>query len=61
MEYDNFTFEKFEKAFKSVKHNKADRHDDIDSNVNIATERDHAILNLTDDIRTSFEKGQCTL
>ena len=27
------TFETFEKAFKSVKHNKAARHDDIDSNV----------------------------
>ena len=33
MEYRNLTFEEFEKAFKSVKHNKAAGHDDIDSNV----------------------------
>ena len=33
MEHKNLTFEKFEKNFKSVKHNKATRHDDIDSNV----------------------------
>ena len=33
MEYKDLTFEEFEKAFKSVKHNKAAGHDDIDSNV----------------------------
>ena len=33
MEYKELTFEEFEKAFKSVKHNKAAGHDDIDSNV----------------------------
>ena len=33
MEYKDLTFEKFEKTFKSVKHNKAAGHDDIDSNV----------------------------
>ena len=33
MEYRNLTFEEFEKAFKSVKHNKAAGHDDIRSNV----------------------------
>ena len=33
MEHKDLTFEEFEKAFKSVKHNKAAGHDDIDSNV----------------------------
>ena len=33
MEHKNITLEEFEKAFKSVKHNKAAGHDDIDSNV----------------------------
>ena len=33
MEYKYLTFEEFEKAFKSVKHDKAARHDDIDSNI----------------------------
>ena len=33
MEHKDLTFEEFEKAFKSVKHNKAAAHDDIDSNV----------------------------
>ena len=33
MEYRDLAFEKFEKAFKSVKRNKATGHDDIDSNV----------------------------
>ena len=33
MEYKELTFEEFEKAFKSVQHNKAAGHDDIDSNV----------------------------
>ena len=33
MEYRDLTFEEFEKAFKSVKHNKPNRHHDIDSNV----------------------------
>ena len=33
MEYRDLTFEEFEKAFKSVKRNKAAGHDDIDSNV----------------------------
>ena len=35
MEYKDLTFEEFEKAFNSVKHNKAAGHDDIDSNVKI--------------------------
>ena len=33
MEHKEITFEEFEKAFKSVKHNKVAGHDDIDSNV----------------------------
>ena len=33
MEHKDLTFEEFEKDFKSVKHNKAATHDDIDSNV----------------------------
>ena len=33
MEHKDLTFEEFENAFKSVKHNKAAGHDDIDSNV----------------------------
>ena len=33
MEYRNLTFEEFEKAFNSVKHNKAAGHDDINGNV----------------------------
>ena len=33
MEYRNLTFKEFEKALKSVKHNKAAGHDDIHSNV----------------------------
>ena len=33
MEYKDLTFEKYEKHFKSVKHNKAAGHDDTDSNV----------------------------
>ena len=33
IEHKDLTFEQFEKAFKSVKHNKAAGHDDIDSNV----------------------------
>ena len=33
MEHKDLTFEEFEKTFKSVKHNKAAGHDDIDSNV----------------------------
>ena len=33
IEHEDLTFEQFEKAFKSVKHNKAAGHDDIDSNV----------------------------
>ena len=33
MEYRDLTFEESEKAFKSVKHNKAAEPDDIDSNV----------------------------
>ena len=33
MEYKDLTFEDFEKAFESVKHNKAAGHDDIDSSV----------------------------
>ena len=33
MEYRDLTFKEFEKAFKSVKRNKAAGHDDIDSNV----------------------------
>ena len=33
MEYKYLTFKEFEKAFKSVKHNKAAGHDDIDINV----------------------------
>ena len=33
MEYKDLTFEGFEKAFKSVKQNKAAGHHDIDSNV----------------------------
>ena len=33
MEHEDLTFEEFEKTFKSVKHNKAAGHDDIDSNV----------------------------
>ena len=33
MENRNFTFEEFEKVFKSVKHNKAARDDDIDCKV----------------------------
>ena len=33
MEYKDLTFEVFEKAFKSVKHNKAAGHDVTDSNV----------------------------
>ena len=33
IEQKDLTFEQFEKAFKSVKHNKAAGHDDIDSNV----------------------------
>ena len=32
MEHNELTFEEFEKAFKSVKHNKSAGHDDIDSN-----------------------------
>ena len=35
MEYRDLTFEKFGKAFKSLKRNKAAGHDDIDSNVMI--------------------------
>ena len=35
IEYRDLTFEEFEKAFKSVKRNKAAGHDDIDSNVTI--------------------------
>ena len=33
MEHKDLTFEEFEKASKSVKHNKSAEHDDIDSNV----------------------------
>ena len=33
MKYRDLTFEQFEKAFKSIKRNKAARHDDIDNNV----------------------------
>ena len=33
IEHKDLNFEQFEKAFKSVKHNKAAGHDDIDSNV----------------------------
>ena len=33
MEYKDLTFEEFEKAFNSVKHNKAAGHDDINGNV----------------------------
>ena len=33
VEYRDLSFEEFQKAFKSVKHNKASGHDDIDSNV----------------------------
>ena len=33
IEHKDLTFEQFEKAFKSVKYNKAAGHDDIDSNV----------------------------
>ena len=33
MEHKDLTFEESEKSFKSIKHNKAAGHDDIDSNV----------------------------
>ena len=33
IEHKDLTFQQFEKAFKSAKHNKAAGHDDIDSNV----------------------------
>ena len=35
IEYRDFTFEEFEKAFKSVKRNKTAGHDDINSNITI--------------------------
>ena len=54
MEYRELTFEKFEKALKSIKCNQAAGHDDIDSNV---------IIQLYDEmmILTLFEKVQFTL
>ena len=51
IEYRDLTFEEFEKAFKSVKRNKAAGHDDIDSNV---------IIKVYDEIR-SFRERYFTL
>ena len=56
MEHKDLTFEEFEKAFKSVKHNKAAGHDDIDSNVIIKVydEISYPLFVIFD---SSFNKG----
>ena len=56
MEHKKLTFEEFEKAFKSEKHNKTARHDDINS---------HVIIKIYDEIsyplfmifHSSFNEG----
>ena len=77
MEYKDLTFKELEKVFKSVKCSKAVERDDIDSNIisklydfssipkqfafQINNSAHHAILNLTDDIFTSFVKDHFCL
>ena len=56
MEYKYLTFEEFEKAFKSVKHNKAARHNDIDSNIIIKV-FDETIYPLFMIFHSSFNEG----
>ena len=56
MEYKYLTFEEFEKAFKSVKHDKAARHDDIDSNIIIKV-FDETIYPLFMIFHSSFNEG----
>ena len=54
MEY--LTFEEFEKAFKSVNHNKTTRHDDIDSNVitKVSNEISYSLFMI---FHSSFNEG----
>ena len=56
MEYKDLTFEGFEKAFKSVKQNKAAGHHDIDSNV-IIKGYDEISYPLFMIFHSSFNKG----
>ena len=56
MEHKDLTFEEFEKTFKSVKHNKAAGHDDIDSNVIIKVD-DEISYPLFMIFHSSFNEG----
>ena len=56
MEHEDLTFEEFEKTFKSVKHNKAAGHDDIDSNVIIKVD-DEISYPLFMIFHSSFNEG----